>query len=83
MKSRTREMRAQALLSECPGSVQSGSQHTQDGSQLSLTPVPVEMMLSSDLHAYQTSHTWYTYIHTVKILICIKYVSKKKKSNMR
>lgn len=48
------QLRAQAVLSESPGSVQSSSQHAQDGSQLSLTPVPVELMLSSDLQGYQT-----------------------------
>lgn len=74
------QLRAQAVLSESPGSVQPSSQHTQDGSQLSLTPVPVGLMLSSDLHGYQTWCTWYTYIHTCKILICIKYVSLFKKA---
>lgn len=52
-------LRALASLSEDLGF---GSQHPHGGSQLSVTPVPGDLMASSDLHGYQT-HVWYIDIH--------------------
>ena len=45
-----------------------GSQHPHGGSQPSLSPVPGNPILSSDLLGYQ-AYVQYTYIHTGKTLI--------------
>jgi hypothetical protein len=44
------------------------STHIHDGSQPFITPVPRDLMLSSDLQGYQ-AYIWYTYIHAGKTFI--------------
>lgn len=50
------------------------SQHPPGGSQLSVTPVPGDPVLTSDLTV--TAHTWYTDIHAGKTPIYIHFKNK-------
>ena len=45
------------------------SQHPHGSSQVSVTPVPGDLIPSSGLHGHQ-AHTWCTYIHVDRTHIC-------------
>lgn len=64
---RWNSLNSTVALTQDPDSV-SGPPH--GGSQLTITPIPGDPMLFSDLGGHQV-YTWNTYIHACKILIYI------------